>query len=439
MCLRGSLCAVLILLLVLAGRDVKSREYIDTSTTEDWTDQVAPSIVEKGTSSDDFDCSISMERDLTIMQPLLLKPGSVKFVWPQPNSTTIGLHSGQSVELFCSHGFRKGSPGGRSKTAILTCDGAGVFAFNSNLYNISEFTCNRPVFHTAERTDRRCFNNGTLVRVGFELDPNRFASLYEVCFDEASLRSHYVRHQLTSLNDHHQRSVKRPSFLQGNFYEDLKMASLYTIAGQHAMLGRVLASPSRANALLDNKRGMYLSRGHLAAKSDFVFGSHQRASFWYINVAPQWQRFNGFNWQRVETGVKAYVAANDLRLTVYTGTYGVLKLPDGNGDPQEIFLDFDPSRDPPGRVPVPALFYKVLIDENHDAGVALIGVNNPYATPEEIADRYVVCRDVSDEIHWLSWQRHSIPDGYMYACDVNEFNRVTGHLTLDKPVHQLLL
>ncbi|XP_052869838.1 uncharacterized protein LOC128275393 [Anopheles cruzii] len=426
-------------LVLMLGRGVLARVYIE-DTTDD-TKRVSSSSEKVDPLDPDIDpaCSISLQRDLSIMQPLLLEPGSERFVWPRLNGTTVELDAGQELELFCSHGFRKGSPGGQSKTAIISCAGDDGFTFEAERYNISQFACQRPVFHAAERTGGKCFANGTTVRIGFELPGGRFAQLYEVCFDEETLRTHYVKHRLTPHNGHHQRAVKRPGFLQGNFYDDLKMGSVYSFATQRATIERILGSAGRADAVLDSKRGLFFARGHLAAKSDFIYGAHQRASFWLLNVAPQWQRFNGFNWQRIETSVKAHVAERGLWLTVYTGTYGVLELPDANGDGQAVYLDFDPERDPAGRVPVPKLFYKVLIDERARAGIALIGINNPHATEDEIAEQYVVCRDVSERIAWLRWKRHSIPDGYAYACDVNEFNDVTGHLRLAEPIRKLLV
>lgn len=44
----------------------------------------------------------------------------------------------------------------------------------------------------------------------------------------------------------------------------------------------------------------FLARGHLAAKSDFVYATGQRASFYFINAAPQWQPFNAGNWNWLE-------------------------------------------------------------------------------------------------------------------------------------------
>ena len=40
---------------------------------------------------------------------------------------------------------------------------------------------------------------------------------------------------------------------------------------------------------------IFLSRGHLAPNSDFIFYSWMDATYHFINVAPQWQCFNGSN------------------------------------------------------------------------------------------------------------------------------------------------
>lgn len=44
----------------------------------------------------------------------------------------------------------------------------------------------------------------------------------------------------------------------------------------------------------------FLTRGHLAPRADFALRSHQRASFHYINAAPQWMRGNAGDWAALE-------------------------------------------------------------------------------------------------------------------------------------------
>jgi DNA/RNA endonuclease G (NUC1) len=64
----------------------------------------------------------------------------------------------------------------------------------------------------------------------------------------------------------------------------------------------------------------------------------QDASFYFANVAPQWQCFNGGNWAYLENGVRTFVAAYGADLDVYTGTHGVLELDDVDGNKVEIWL-----------------------------------------------------------------------------------------------------
>ena len=38
---------------------------------------------------------------------------------------------------------------------------------------------------------------------------------------------------------------------------------------------------------------IYLARGHLSPNADFIFYSWMDSTYHFVNVAPQWQRFNG--------------------------------------------------------------------------------------------------------------------------------------------------
>jgi hypothetical protein len=113
-------------------------------------------------------------------------------------------------------------------------------------------------------------------------------------------------------------------------------------------------------------------------------------------------------------------------LDVYTGTYGVMSLSDAQGNLKEIYLYVNGKE---RKIPVPKLYYKVLINRRDSSGIVLIGVNNPHVTLDEIKKDYVICTDVSDQISYINWQKNDIGRGFSYACDVNEFLKAVPHFT----------
>ena len=57
------------------------------------------------------------------------------------------------------------------------------------------------------------------------------------------------------------------------------------------------------------------------AYSDFVYNTQQQATMVFINANPQWQTFNGQNWNYLEQDVRAFVGRVNQDLIVYTGSY----------------------------------------------------------------------------------------------------------------------
>lgn len=62
----------------------------------------------------------------------------------------------------------------------------------------------------------------------------------------------------------------------------------------------ILQSKPLCLNLMPKNGNIFLARGHLAARSDFIYIAHQRATYNFLNVAPQWQSFNGGNWAILE-------------------------------------------------------------------------------------------------------------------------------------------
>lgn len=356
---------------------------------------------------------------------MLIIPGTSTFLEPPTSSGIVNVEFAEEIELWCSGSFVAPFTGNR--TLYATCNYNNSFIVDGKDYEFSALNCAGQVYHTARRTDRRCGIAGyeTLIEVGFEVG-NRFLQIMDICHDERLQSTLYSNYILTPGNAGFQRSFPRPSFLTGIFFDGKNVDRLYTRITQKETIGGILGE-SRIAELFDDTRDIYLARGHLAAKADYIYGSQQRATFYFVNVAPQWQRFNGGNWERVESGIREFVAQRNIVAEMFTGTFGVLELKDVNGDYQSIYLSLDSNNNK--QLPVPRLYYKVIFDTNTHRGIAIIGVNNPHVTPEEFAsNRYTLCNDVSHLINWIGWNQSDVELGYTYACDVNEFARVVQHL-----------
>lgn len=84
-------------------------------------------------------------------------------------------------------------------------------------------------------------------------------------------------------------------------------------------------------------------------------------------------------------------------------------------------------------IPVPEIYWKVVYEPKTKAGIALIGVNNPYKD-----DLVKICGDVASRVSWLKWKASDKQSGYGYACSVDDFRKVVDVLP-DFKVESLLV
>lgn len=367
-------------------------------------------------------CQININKDLNEPQPLVIIPGTSEFLLPNDTQGIIFLNRGETVEVYCSDSFYSEN---KEQLRTITCDSGTRFTEDGQSFEYKDLNCTKYPFHTAVRTNKKCFNDATVLDVGFEVG-SRYLKVFEICFDEVLERTHYVTHEFTPAYQKHQSNFPRPSFMSSGYFNGKPVDNLYTRVTQRKTVTQILNSTTLADKYIPETGDFYLARGHIAAKSDFIFGNHHRATFWLMNAAPQWQVFNGGNWQTIETAIKNFVADRNIEVDAYTGTWGTTTLLDEKNKPHEIYLAFDENNN--GLIPVPKLYYKVLVDRKTQNGIVLIGVNNPYLELKEILSDYVICKDVSDQIDWVAWDKTNIVLGYSYACDVNEFMGVVKHI-----------
>lgn len=155
----------------------------------------------------------------------------------------------------------------------------------------------------------------------------------------------------------------------------------------------------------------------------FDFKKHSRLKIFYSKKKLIQLIFNLHKRLAVEDGSRRLAADRNITLTVYTGTHGVIKLRNEEGKSTEIYLDMVHKQ-----IPIPKLFYKILINAKANSGIALICVNNVHISIEEIHRDYVICEDISDDIKYIKWRKKEIRRGYCYACRVDEFLAKVPHL-----------
>ena len=52
----------------------------------------------------------------------------------------------------------------------------------------------------------------------------------------------------------------------------------------------------------------YFARGHLSPDAAFIEGPEQDATYYFFNVAPQFQSFNNGNWKALEHATRSLAA-----------------------------------------------------------------------------------------------------------------------------------
>jgi DNA/RNA non-specific endonuclease len=383
-------------------------------------------------SEDDFfpelltsnSCQVIINTDLGNPQPLFIRPGTNQFFHPSDRRGIIEMSMNEQMELFCTNGFA--TPGGIEENLIqISCLSGVRFQFNGIFYNLNEFSCRNWPTSVAQRrvTITRCFNQGTIIDVGFQVE-NRFFRVFSSCHNPVFEENYYTQYQLTPASDGQESNVIRPGWRQSDFFPGKNVDTLHTRVTQRETIATILGSSTAAARIVEEPNSnIFLARGHLAAMTDFISANEQRSTFFFVNTAPQFQTFNSANWVSVEISSRRLAADRNIVLDVYTGTFGRATFKDVFGIHRDIFLDY-----PSHQIPVPALYYKILVNQADRSGIVLLGVNNPHLTLSEIQKDFVICNDISDRINYVSWRREDLERGYGYACDVNEFLRKVPHI-----------
>lgn len=266
-------------------------------------------------------CQININSNVARQhQPLFIRPGTTQFFHPLDRRGIIEMASNQQIELFCSGGFA--TPGGISGNSVtISCNGgnsATRMVLNGVFHNFHEFSCRSWNTFVAQRraTTQRCFNQGIFVDVGFHVG-TRFLQVYSSCHDPRTEENYYTEYSLTPASDGQERNVVRPSWSQGDFFPGKNVDTMHTRNNQRTAIGRIIGTAAAGRMIEQPDSDVFLSRGHMSAMTDFLTANEQRSTFLFINTAPQWQTFNGLNWNSVEISARRLASDRNIFLVSF--------------------------------------------------------------------------------------------------------------------------
>jgi hypothetical protein len=143
-------------------------------------------------------CTINVNGDLSDPQPLIIKPGTSAFIYPEDKTGIVYLNDSEEIEIYCTSGLKV--PSGVGNSAIVKCVEGNHFAVDNVDYSFKNFTCNSIPTHTTRKSGGKCFNDAIRVEIGFDLG-NRFLKVLEVCHDEVTEVTYFAKYQLTPASE----------------------------------------------------------------------------------------------------------------------------------------------------------------------------------------------------------------------------------------------
>ncbi|KAJ8704044.1 hypothetical protein PYW07_013338 [Mythimna separata] len=364
-------------------------------------------------------CVLSLARDFGSPGPVFIRNGA--YMEPNTPEGNISFSRSETVLVSCPGPRRKiilGNYTTSYDTLEAHCIINTTFRVDRRIVNFKDIHCNSQPYFVAEESSESCHGQNTMYNVGYKVR-NTMHTLYEACFDKNIVRTLYVKHRLTPMSIFGQLGLKRPQFTEGNLFGKIRMNEVYKIGGQQMALNAILGKDMSGKYLTKKQ---FLSRGHLAANADFMTSALMRATFHYVNTGPQWFRGNAGDWAALEDGLRRRVKVLGNDVTVFTGTHGIMTLPDKNGRMQEIYLHADANNNLD--VPVPMYFYKLIYNPEAKTAAVFISINSSFYNATTI-DGLQFCDNICDqddknaEYSWLRWRSN---DGtFSFCCDYDQF------------------
>ncbi|XP_054085091.1 uncharacterized protein LOC114804266 [Zeugodacus cucurbitae] len=348
-------------------------------------------------------CNININKDMKMTSPIVTPLDKMEYIEPTASGNIVIPH-GREVYLRCAEKFAKPFDG---QTLKAKCVGDKNFIIDGKVVKYENIKCNSMQRPFPMRTGMLCSGGTELLKVAHQF-PDGVLPTINVCFDENYQKTSYAEHTIYPGTKNCKHNVPRENYITGEFFRGVNVDECYIY--------------------------IYLSTCNVdiwSTKVDQIYWDQQIGTCHFVNVAPQWNSFKHGNWFLLANCIREFANNYETTLLCWTGVCGICTLPDINGVQRELYLNLDEQNN--RTIPVPKLFFRILIDSKSREGIVIVGVNNPYLTIEKVrTGGYVVAKDISNDINCINWDKANIEKGYCYACSVPDFIAVVKDLSLEK-------
>ncbi|XP_061402301.1 uncharacterized protein LOC133338132 [Musca vetustissima] len=375
-------------------------------------------------------CTITLPDDIQGFAPVILvstNPSSGDYQLFKPTGQTTEIPEGASLYLVCT-GNKNIITSLNVPSLELQCSANEFVDSNNNAYQLKDVVCKSIPSSSLKLTNNECSQErGTIFEAGYIVDGTFYGPVFEICYDNITESTFYTHNVINgaAIDYNIKESTRRSFSAEGMQLTTTKTNTYYTQKNQIQRFENYFGADQ---TYIDSIN--YLARGHLTPDADFVFGYEQLSTYYYANVAPEFQPVNAGNWLRVEELARSVAAAYGNDLDTYNGYFGQLQLPTVNGQLIDIYLD------DAKQIEVPEYYFKVLLNKAIDAAIVFVTVNNPYVVDGQARE---ICESVCDQADLKHDNFPTLSKGYTFCCRLEDFKLSYDGLPEDVVAEKLLV
>lgn len=359
--------------------------------------------------------------------PLLIKPNSTARYSPTYVQDIAMFPYSEQVEFHCpsSSILLKGNDTGYS-WVLGTCTPK-----NNSFYSINDISCKGPKIPKTVYTPIVCATNSQLIRVFYELSPERLIYILTVCFKQAigiALFTHHILEPFYFDNS----TITSDTFIpieslqrDNEIYLENRMPDfeqIYSYNAQHELVNNLLELENGSATFIDASEDYVFVPTFLTSPADYYDKDMQQVVKRFINVVPQWKIIKENNWNSVEEMVRQCIMTIRHPVKVWTGGSGIVKLRSYTIKRDRlVYLDRTDKL-----YPVPLFLWKLLYCPALDKAVVIIVFNNPHYDNTRVN---FLCPDISNEVFFMKdIDQYNRTLGFSYVCHYERFRKVVSYL-----------